>query len=126
MNKIFLLGNLTKDPEIRYTQSGTAWARAGIGVSRKVKNQDGKYDSDFFNLVAWGKTAEFCGKYLKKGSRIFVEGRLQNNNYEKDGVKHYGNDVVVDSVEFAESKNNSQKNNGDFDGEPVPDDDMPF
>ena len=70
MNKIILSGNLTKDVELRYTPSGKAFARVGIGVSRKVKNSDGKYDSDFFNLVAWDKTAEFFGRYLAKGSKV--------------------------------------------------------
>ena len=129
MNKIILSGNLTKDVELRYTPSGKAFARVGIGVSRKVKNSDGKYDSDFFNLVAWDKTAEFFGRYLAKGSKVLIEGRLQNNDYtDKNGVKHYAVDVIVENVEFAGSKveKKSDEPKDEFDGTPVNDDDMPF
>ena len=129
MNKIILSGNLTKDVELRYTQSGKAVVKVGIGVSRKIKNSDGKYDSDFFNLVAWEKTAEFFGKYLAKGSKVLIEGRLQNNDYtDKNGVKHYAVDVIVENVEFAGSKveKKSDEPKDEFDGTPVDDDDMPF
>ena len=126
MNKIILLGNLTKDVDIRYTQSGKATARTSIAVNRKFKNPQGKYDSDFFNLVAWEKTAEFFGKYLKKGSKILVEGRLQNNIYtDKDGKKHYSEDVVVENVEFAGGKP-AEKSDDRFKGEEVPEEDVPF
>ena len=126
MNKIILLGNLTKDVDVRYTQSGKATARTSIAVNRKVKNSQGKYDSDFFNLVAWEKTAEFFGKYLKKGSRILVEGRLQNNIYtDKDGKKHYSEDVVVENVEFAGGKP-AEKSDDGFKGEGVPEENIPF
>ncbi len=127
MNKVVLMGNLTKDVEVRYTQSGKAFMRVGIGVSRKVKNSDGKYDSDFFNLVAWDKTAEFFGRYLAKGSKVLIEGRLQNNDYtDKNGSKHYAVDVIVENVEFAGSKveKKSDEPKDEFDGTPV--DDMPF
>ena len=127
MNKVILSGNLTKDVELRYTQSGKAFMRVGIGVSRKVKNSDGKYDSDFFNLVAWDKTAEFFGRYLAKGSKVLIEGRLQNNDYtDKNGSKHYAVDVIVENVEFAGSKveKKSDEPKDEFDGTPV--DDMPF
>ena len=100
MNKIFLSGNLTRDPEVRYTQNGKAFARMGIAVRRPFSKD--KDATDFFNLVAWEKTAEFCGRYLLKGSRVLVEGRLQTSNYEnKDGVKVNAVDVVVDNIEFA-------------------------
>lgn len=127
MNKVILMGNLTKDVELRYTQSGKAVVKVGIGVSRKVKNSDGKYDSDFFNLVAWDKTAEFFGRYLAKGSKVLIEGRLQNNDYtDKNGSKHYAVDVIVENVEFAGSKveKKSDEPKEEFDGTPV--DDMPF
>ena len=109
MNRVFLSGNLTRDPEVRYSQSGMAFARMGIAVQRRVSknkdaNRDGK-DVDFFNLVAFDKTAEFCGKYLTKGSRILVEGRLQTSSYEnRDGVKVNAVDVIADNIEFAGSK----------------------
>ena len=127
MNKVFLSGNLTRDPEVRYTQSGKAFARMGIAVKR----QFAKDAVDFFNLVAWEKTAEFCGKYFKKGSRVLVEGRLQTNSYEKDGVKHSSTEVLIENVEFAGSKPQDKRNDDDFGGVPVGaneavPDDMPF
>ncbi len=115
MNRVFLSGNLTRDPEVRYSQTGMAFARMGIAVQRRVSknkdaNRDGK-DVDFFNLVAFDKTAEFCGKYLTKGSRILVEGRLQTSSYEnRDGVKVNAVDVIADNIEFASSK---RADNGD-------------
>lgn len=119
MNRVFLSGNLTRDVEVRYTQSGKAFARMGIAVKRPFA----KDAVDFFNLVAWEKTAEFCGKYFKKGSRVLVEGRLQTSGYEKDGVKHNSTDVLIDNIEFAGG--DRKKAADDLDGEPV-DDDMPF
>ena len=102
MNKVFLSGNLTRDPEVRYTQAGKAYARMGIAVNRPYSKEK---VVDFFNLVAWDKTAEFCGHYLLKGSRVLVEGRLQTSNYEnKDGVKVNAVDIVVDNIEFAGAK----------------------
>ena len=148
MNKVFLSGNLTRDPEIRYTQSGKAYARMGIAVNRPYSKEK---VTDFFNLTAWDKTAEFCGRYLHKGSRVLVEGRLQTNSYEnKDGVKVNAVDISIDNIEFADNKrsasgddNNSapannnyqerrqpappKKNNyDDFGGEPIDPDDTPF
>ena len=103
MNKVFLSGNLTRDPEVRYTQSGKAYARMGIAVKRQFSKD--KDAVDFINLVAWDKTAEFCGKYFMKGSRALVEGRLQTSSYEnKDGVKVNSVDVIVDNIEFAGAK----------------------
>lgn len=102
MNKVFLSGNLTRDVEVRYTQSGKAFARMGIAINRRYKDKE---SVDFFNLVAWEKTAEFCGRYLGKGSRVLVEGRLQTSTYEnRDGVKVNAIDVVVDNIEFAGGK----------------------
>lgn len=102
MNKVFLSGNLTRDPEVRYSQSGKAFARMGIAINRRYKDKE---SVDFFNLVAWEKTAEFCGRYLRKGSRVLVEGRLQTSTYEnKDGVKVNAVDVIIDNIEFAGSK----------------------
>ena len=128
MNKVILLGNLTKDVEVRYTQSGKAFAKVGLAVTRNYKNAEGERDTDFFNLLAWDKTAEFFSKYLNKGAKILVEGRLQNNNYEKDGVKHYGQDIIVQAVEFAGGKKDDSKDTAakDLEGDAVPDDDIPF
>ena len=121
LNKVILSGNLTKDVEVRYTQSGKATARMSIAINQGYGD---KKTTDYFNLVAWEKTAELCGKYLSKGSKILVEGRLKNNNYEKDGVKHYGVDVIVTNLEFLDNK---KKSANDYDGEEdVVDEDMPF
>lgn len=147
MNKVFLSGNLTRDPEVRYTPSGKAMARMGIAVNRRFAkaNEDGQPTVDFFNLVAWEKTAEFCGKYFSKGTHVVVEGRMQTFNYDgKDGTKKSGIDILVENIEFGSNKrdndnsgrqnynnNNSRndyrKNNDDrFSGEEVSDDDVPF
>lgn len=114
MNKVFLSGNLTQDPEVRYSQSGTAYTKTGIGVRRAFsKNGDGQNNTDFFNLTLFGKQAEFCGRYLKKGSRVLVEGRIENDNYEdKNGVKHYRVNIMVDSIEFADSKRSGGDDSG--------------
>ena len=123
MNKVILSGNLTRDPEVRYTQSGVAYARMGIAVNRPYtsKNADGQPQTDFFNLVSWNKQAEFCGRYLKKGSRILVEGRIENDNYEdKNGVKHYGVSIRVDTIEFAGGKreDGGEPNSGSYYNKP--------
>ena len=119
MNKVFLVGNLTKDPELRYTQSGKATARMSIAINQGYGD---KQTTDFFNLIAWEKTAELCDKFLSKGSKVLVVGRLKNNNYEKDGVKHYGVDVIVNSIEFLDKKKFEQKNIVETDDH----DDIPF
>ena len=102
MNRVILIGRLTKDPEIR-TSGNYTIASFNIAVDRKFK-RDGEPEADFFNCTAFNKTAEFTEKYCKKGTKMVVEGRIQNDNYEKDGVKHYGVKIMVDSLEFAESK----------------------
>lgn len=105
MNRVILIGRLTKDPEIR-TSGNYTITSFSIAVDRKFK-RDGEPEADFFNCTAFNKTAEFVEKYCKKGMKMVVEGRIQNDNYEKDGVKHYGVKIMVDSLEFAESKSAS-------------------
>lgn len=110
MNKIILMGRLTKDPEVRYSQGNNAMAiaRYTMAVERKFK-RDGEANADFINCIAFGKNGEFAEKYLHKGIKILVEGRIQTGSYtNRDGVKVYTTDVVVESCEFAESKNTSQ------------------
>jgi single-strand DNA-binding protein len=102
MNKLILVGRFTKDPEIR-TSGNYTIASFSLAVDRKFK-RDGEPEADFFNCTAFNKTAEFVEKYCKKGTKMVVEGRIQNDNYEKDGVKHYGVAVIVENIEFAESK----------------------
>ncbi len=109
MNKVLLMGRLTRDPELRYSQNenSTAVARFTIAVDRRYK-KDEQQSADFIGCVAFGKTAEFFEKYIKQGTKVCVEGRIQTNNYtNKDGQKVYTTDVVVENVEFAESKSHS-------------------
>nr|WP_330407095.1 single-stranded DNA-binding protein [Blautia marasmi] len=113
MNKWIGIGRLTRDPEIRYSQGGNslAIARYTLAVDRRFK-KDGEQTADFINCIAFGKNGEFAEKYLRKGTKVAVTGRIQTGNYtNKDGVKVYTTDVVVEEHEFAESKNTQQTNN---------------
>lgn len=110
MNKFIGTGRLTRDPEIRYAQNenSTCIARYGLAVNRRFV-RDGEQDCDFLNCVAFGKNGEFVEKYLKKGMKIAIVGRIQTGNYtNKDGVKVYTADIVVEEHEFCESKGNSE------------------
>lgn len=113
MNKAIFVGRLTHDPEVRYSQgaSQTAVARFSIAVPRKFK-RDGEPDCDFFNCTAFGKQGEFVERYLHKGTKVVIVGRLQNNNYtNKDGQTVYGVQIMVEEIEFAESKSAGQQSN---------------
>ena len=106
MNKVVLMGNLTRDPEIRYSQGAepVAVARYGIAVSRRF-SKDKENDTDFFNCVVFGKGAEFAEKYFKKGMKVVISGRLQQNNWEDNsGQKRSTVEIIVEDQEFAESK----------------------
>ena len=106
MNKFIGMGRLTRDPEVRYSQGENSMAIASfsIAVNRKFK-REGEPEADFFNCTAFGKQAEFVEKYLKQGTKVLLAGRLQNNNYtNKEGQKVYGVQIMVEEVEFAESK----------------------
>lgn len=109
MNKVILMGRLTRDPDIRYTQAAEpmAIARYTLAVDRRVKREgNSEQTADFISCVAFGKTAEFAERYLHQGTKIVVEGRIQTGSYtNKDGQKVYTTDVVVENCEFAESKN---------------------
>lgn len=114
MNKVQLVGRLTRDPEIRYSQgeNATATARFSVAVNRRFKNAEGNYDADFINCVVFGKSAEFVEKYFKKGMAIGLTGRIQTGSYtNKDGQKVYTTDVVVEETEFVESKGVSSADN---------------
>lgn len=87
MNKVILIGRLVADPELRHTQSGTAVCRYRLAVDRPVK-KEGQQNVDFLNCLAWNKNAEFASRYLRKGTKIAVEGRIQTGSFEKDGAKH--------------------------------------
>ncbi len=105
MNKVILIGNLTRDPELSETPSGVAVCRFAIAVSRDYANSDGTRETDFFNITVWRGRAENCGKYLKKGSKVAIIGSLQNRSYEdKDGIKRNVTDVVANEVEFLSPK----------------------
>ena len=143
MNKVILLGNLTRDPGIRYSQGEKqiAVARFSLAVNRRFAN-DGETNADFLNCTAFGKTAEFIEKYFRQGSRMSLVGRIENNNYtNKNGEKVYSVQIMVEEVEFAERKsaqsNNQtqnqnhieQTNGGDDDFMNIPDgieDGLPF
>ncbi len=100
MNKVILIGRLTKEPELRYTPAGTPVCNASIAV-RRPATKDGEADADFINLVVWGVVGENLAKYMVKGGQIAVEGRIQVSNYQdKDGVKRWKTEVVASSVEF--------------------------
>jgi len=100
MNKVILIGNLTKDPELATTNSGVAVCRFSIAVQRRFQNADGEREADFFNIVVWRAAGENCAKFLKKGSKCAVVGRLQNSSYEaQDGSKRYTTEIVADEVQ---------------------------
>lgn len=103
MNTVQLVGRLTKDPDVKYTNGGTSIARFTVAVDRRFKSEGGP-TADFPSVVAFGKTAEFVEKYFHKGQRIGISGRLQTGSYEKDGTKVYTTDVIAEAVEFVESK----------------------
>ncbi len=101
MNKVYLIGNLTRDPEVSETTGGVPYCRFSIAVNRNFTNADGNREADFFNIIVWRGQAEPCGRFLKKGSKIALVGSLQNRSYEdKDGVKRTVTDIVASEVEF--------------------------
>ncbi len=117
MNKVILMGRLTRDPEVRYSQgeNATAIARYTLAVDRRFNRNNDEQTADFISCVAFGRSGEFAEKYLHKGTKIAVTGRIQTGSYtNKDGVKVYTTDVVVEDQEFAESKNASQQAGGDY------------
>lgn len=127
MNTWVGIGRLVRDPEVRYTQSGKACAKFTLAIDRR-RSGDGNQQADFIQCVAWEKIAEIISQYCTKGKKIAVEGRIQTRSYEKDGRKTYVTEVVVQSMEFCDSKGGgaSTTNGGAYAGTPVPDDDIPF
>lgn len=105
MNKVILMGRLTRDPEVRYTQTGKVVCQFTLAVDRPFANQEGQREADFIAIVVWGKIAELCGNSLTKGQRALVDGRLQIRSYDaKDGTKRWVTEVIANSVEFIERK----------------------
>lgn len=135
MNKVYLIGNLTRDPEVAETSGGVPYCRFSIAVNRNFTNADGAREADFFNIIVWRGQAEPCGRFLKKGSKIAIVGSLQTRTYEdKDGVKRTVTDIVASEVEFLNT-NRSDEEGQDVKPvkkerlslEPVEsDDDLPF
>lgn len=117
MNKVCIVGRLTKDVELRYStgEKATAFAKFTVAVNRKFKNKEGNYDADFINCSAIGATAEFVGKYFSKGMAIGLTGEIRTGSYtNKEGVKVYTTEVVANEVEFVEKKNNATTANNDL------------
>jgi len=118
MNKVILMGRLTRDPEVRYSQSNDgqlAIARYTIAVDRRFRRDGDQQTADFIPCTAFGRQGEFAEKYLHQGTKVVVEGRIQTGSYtNKDGQKVYTTDVVVENTEFAESKANASNNAGSF------------
>ena len=139
MNKVILMGRLTKEPEVRYTQtSNTLVASFTLAVNRRFVKQGEEKQADFINIIAWSKIGEFCSKYFSKGQQVGIIGRLQTRNWEDDqGQKHYITEVIAEEAYFAEGKRNSNTSSDPFaasSGETVngndfdisSDDDLPF
>ena len=105
MNKVLLIGNLTRDPELVTTNNGISLCKFGLAVQRRYASNDGEKDVDFFNIVVWRGPAENCYKYLKKGSKVGISGSIQTRSYESnDGTKKYAFDIIAEEVEFLTSK----------------------
>ncbi len=136
LNKVQLIGNLGKDPELKYTPSGVAVATFSIATSESWKDADGNQQekTEWHNIVAWRKLAEICGEYLKKGKKVYLEGKLQTRNYEKDGVKRYVTEIVADQLIMLDGGGGAARGGSSSSSatEPAPmsdvpkDDDLPF
>ena len=120
MNKVILIGNLAADPETRTTQSGISQCTLRLAVQRRFANQQGVREADFFNVICWRQTADFCARYLSKGRRIAVEGSIQTRSYDaQDGSKRYVTEIVADHVEFLGSPQGERQQHAD-DAPPPP------
>lgn len=129
MNKFYGVGNLTKDPELRKTQSDVSVCTFTIACNRTRKNADGQRDADFLNIVVWRAAAENCHRFLKKGSKVAVSGSVQTRSYDdKDGNKRYVTEIIADDVEFINTGKGDAGVQGDpfMDMAPVSGDDLPF
>ena len=111
LNKVMLIGHLGKDPELKYTEKGTAYCNFSIATDESYKDENGnKVDrTEWHNIVTWRKLAEICQQYLKKGSKIYCEGKLQTDSYEKDGIKRYSTKIVMTDMTMLDSKGTADK-----------------
>ena len=126
MNKIILIGNLTKKPEIETTNNGTNFARLTVACRRRIANDKGEYDSDFISCIAWKSNADFICKYFDKGDKIALTGTLQVRQYEDNGVKKYISEVIVSEVEFVQPPKNKSDSPKDDGLKPIEDETLPF
>lgn len=129
MNNINLIGRLTKDPDCRVLNTGSQVATFTLAIDRKFKNQDGTRSADFIPIVAWGKTAELCGKYLEKGQQVGITGRCQTRTYQaNDGTNRYVMEVVAEEITFVGSKKEKEQSIDDLAGQYdfIEETDMPF
>lgn len=123
MNKIILIGRMTKDIEIRYTQNQKEVGSFDLAVNRNYKNANGEYDTDFFKCIAWGNLAKTIHTYTSKGSQIAIEGRVENRTYQaNDGTNRYVTEVVVEGMQLLDSKKNNTTNDQEeiYSGEDLP------
>lgn len=128
LNRVVLIGRLTKDPELRYTPNGKAVCTFTLAVDRPFKNQQGQREVDFITIVVWGPQAEACANYLSKGQLAAVDGRLQIRSYDgQDGHKRYMTEIVAEDVRFLSPKRNGSESHSDMGQEmDFTDDDIPF
>jgi single-strand DNA-binding protein len=132
LNKVMLIGHLGKDPELKYTEKGTAYCNFSIATDESYKDENGnKVDrTEWHNIVTWRKLAEICQQYLKKGSKIYCEGKLQTDSYEKDGIKRYSTKIVMTDMSMLDSKGSTDKVSDEVkkpvDGPSGEEDDLPF
>ena len=127
MNKVILIGRLTKDPEVKNTSSQVLFCNFTIAVDRRFKDNNGQRQADFINCVAWRQTASFIGSYFRKGSKVAVVGSLQSRSYEdQSGQKRYVTEVVVDEIEFMDSKNDSTQQTAVESAQTSEDTSLPF
>ena len=139
MNRVFLIGNLTRDPEVSTTANDVVNCRFTVAVTRRYNNASGAKETDFFTVVCWRGLAENCGKYLRKGSKVGICGSIQNRNYEgNDGTKRYSTEIMADEVQFLSSRSETENLNelpetGSPNPQlkvselkPIDDDDLPF
>ncbi len=132
LNKVMLIGHLGKDPELKYTEKGTAYCNFSIATDESYKDENGNKveRTEWHNIVVWKKLAEICHQYLKKGSKIYCEGKLQTDSYEKDGIKRYNTKIVMTDMAMLDSKGAvdkvSEEVNKTVESGTSEDDDLPF
>jgi single-strand DNA-binding protein len=112
LNKVMIIGNLTRDPELKALPSGSKVVNMGVATNRYYKNKDGGREEqvEYHNIVAFARLAELCAQYLKKGNQVFVEGRLQTRSWESDGAKKYKTEIIADTIQFGNKTNGGTPN----------------